>query len=240
MVIGLGIVAIVFFIISFVITHNNAAQLLSGYNTMTELERENVDIIGYVNYFRRFYRLFSLLYFALGTLLYYFVNVDVAGVYMVVFPLLAVMIQTLRSAKFNIQNTGKSARVAVALLIGIILLVAGLLWLGYKENKFIIQNNTLTITGIYGETIPVSQIRSTALVDEIPKISLKTNGFALGNASKGYFKTKSGERVKLLLNKKQAPYLLLVTNEGRKIYYSSDSARTKRSYTELLSVVKNN
>lgn len=240
MILGIGIVALVFFGISFIITHGNAAQLLSGYNTMSEQERESVDIVGYVNYFRKFYRMFSLTYFLLGVLIYYFVNVDAAGVYMVIAPLIAVLIQSVRSAKYNIQNNNKSAKVVGALLVGIIVLVIGLLWLGYKENELLIQKDALTISGMYGETIPFSAIDSIALVNELPEISMKSDGFALGNASKGHFKTKAGERIKLIVNKKQAPYLFVLTNEGKKIYYSSDSAQTRGRYLELASVLTTN
>lgn len=233
MLIGLSIVALVFLGISFIITHGNAAQLLSGYNTMSEQERENVDIVGYVNYFRKFYRVFSILYFLLGALLYFFVNVDVAGVFMAIAPLVAVLIQSLRSARYNIENNNKSAKVVGSLLAGIILFVIGLLWLGYKENEFVLETNALKITGIYGETIPFNAIDSVALVNELPEISMKSNGFALGNAAKGHFTTKAGEQVKLLVNKKQAPYLFVQTTDGKKIYYSSNSAQTRLQYLNL-------
>ena len=240
MIIGLSIVALVFFGISFIITHGNAAQLLSGYNTMSVEERENVDIIGYVNYFRKFYRVFSVLYFLLGALLYFIVDVDAAGVFMVIAPLVAVFIQSIRSARYNIENNNKSAKVVGSLLVGIILLVLGLLWLGYKENELVLENNALKITGIYGETIPFNAIDSIALVNELPEISMKSNGFALGNASKGHFTTKAGERVKLLLNKKQGPYLFVLTTEGEKIYYSTDSAQTRTRFLELATRLGNN
>jgi hypothetical protein len=234
MIVGLSIVALVFLGISFIITHGNAAQLLSGYNTMSEQERENVDIIGYVTFFRKFYRVFSVVYFFGGAILFYFVNTDVAGVFMVIAPLVAVLIQSLKSATYTIENNNKSAKVVGSLLVGIILLVIGLLWLGYKENELVLENNDLKITGIYGETIPLNAIDSIALVNELPEISVKSNGFALGTASKGHFKTKDGEPVKLLINQKSGPYILIQKADNSKLYYSSKKLSTIRLYQQLL------
>lgn len=44
----------IFIGISFLINQNNAKDLLSGYNTMSDVEKQNFDIATYVLYFKKF------------------------------------------------------------------------------------------------------------------------------------------------------------------------------------------
>lgn len=67
----------------------------------------------------------------------------------------------------------------------------------------------------------------------IAKITLKTNGFALGSVRKGYFKTENGEIVKLILNAENKPYILLKKLDGKKIYFSAREASHKNLVGEL-------
>lgn len=233
MVIAFGIVALVFFALSFILTQNNGAQLLSGYNTLSDEERNAVDLNGYITYFRKFFRFFSIIYFVLGLLLYYFVDTDVAGIFLAIAPLLAVFIQTYKSSKYIKEKNNKSTKIALIILTAIIVFVGVLLAVGYKENEIIVEKSSLTITGVYGETIQFVAIDSLALLDSLPAIRMKTNGFALGSASKGKFTTKAGEAVTLILNRKQSPYLFLQKTDGTKIYYAADSAKTKQVYDQL-------
>jgi hypothetical protein len=58
-------------------------------------------------------------------------------------------------------------------------------------------------------------------VDQLPPISIKANGFAAGDYAKGSFKTKDGRAVRLYVNKKSSPYLLIKSEQGD-IYYNHD------------------
>ncbi|NLO50143.1 MAG: hypothetical protein GX103_03125 [Bacteroidales bacterium] len=60
-------------------------------------------------------------------------------------------------------------------------------------------------------------------MNQIPRITLKTNGFALGSINKGYFKTEDGEIIKLILNSDNKPYILFTKADGERIYYSAKS-----------------
>ena len=103
----------------------------------------------------------------------------------------------------------------------------------YNENKIITDNNIINITGEYGEKINIREIKSISLVDSLPDISIKMNGFALETIKKGLFKTQSDETVKLIINSDQHPLLLITTEDGRKIYYSAKTNSNKQLYDEL-------
>ena len=50
---------------------------------------------------------------------------------------------------------------------------------GFKEHKLVFEpGNVLTMTGVYGEKIVPSDIRTVDLVNQLPEMTMKTNGFA--------------------------------------------------------------
>ena len=93
--------------------------------------------------------------------------------------------------------------------------------LGLKEDKLIVHSESIEFEGSYGEVLNQSEIQSIEFVKQLPKITLKTNGFALGRISKGYFKTDQGETIKLIINSDKEPYILFTKTNGKKIYFSA-------------------
>jgi hypothetical protein len=107
-----------------------------------------------------------------------------------------------------------------------------LLYYGNKTSEFIIHRQDIEITGVYGETIRFNDIKQLSLCYDFPDIRLKTNGFAMSNVKKGYFKTVDDEKIKLILNSKELPCLLIELNSGKKVYYSKTADINKRLFEE--------
>ncbi len=84
-----------------------------------------------------------------------------------------------------------------------------------------------------------SEIQSIELVDQLPEIILKTNGFALGTINKGFFKTKNEEIVKLILNSDNKPVILFTKTDGKKIYYSAKDKSNKIVVDEMRKTLPN-
>lgn len=241
------------------LTVGNAGQLLAGYNTMSEEERRGFDLEGYIPFFRRFHWFLGLSFLAGGFGLYYLVDVDVAGIFLGVYPILAYIYFLWASRRFyrtageagSAGSSGaiKSSIVGIWVLVGSLVFVLGIMALGYQEDRLTvqtlsgnptsseIQEFSIRIGGMYGETIPLSDIQSIALLDTLPKITFRENGFALGRISKGYFRTADKERVKLILNARKPPYILITKTNGRKIYYSARSGSTLEQYQQLESIL---
>jgi hypothetical protein len=215
--------SVLFVAIGFVVTENNAKYLLSGYNTLPEADRKKVDIKAYIAYFRKFHIFFGLSFLVLGALLYYFISRNVAGVFLVVYPVLAYIGFVATSAKYSKGLSTKWNKVGILILIGTLVFVTVLLGYGFKENTLTFDSQSIEFKGMYGETLSASQIASIELVNQIPRITLKTNGFALGSINKGYFKTEDGEIIKLILNSDNKPYILFTKADGERIYYSAKS-----------------
>jgi len=108
-----------------------------------------------------------------------------------------------------------------------------------KDNEIKIVNNSIEISGDYGDELKINNLKSVTLVKEFPEIDSKISGAALEIIKKGYFKTKSNEEVKLLINSKQSPIVLIETKENKKIYYSAKEKSNTLIYNELIRKMKN-
>ena len=214
-------ISLLFIAIGFIVTENNAKYLLSGYNTMSEEERKKVDIKAYIPYFRKFHIFLGVSFFLIGTLLTYLINENAGGIFVGVYPIFAYIYFICTSSKYFTGVPTKGNKIGVFILVGTLIFVIGLIGLGFKEDKIIFNSSSIEFEGSYGEVVPQTEIQSIELVDDKPKITMKTNGFALGTIKKGYFKTDKAEIIKLILNSDNKPYLLLTKSNGKKIYFSA-------------------
>lgn len=256
--------------IGLILTESNARSLLTGYNTMSEEERRGFNIKGYVPFFRRFHLWLGLSFLVGGCGLYYLVDVDAAGIFLGVYPILAYIYFLWASKRFSDPaatssvpatrtSFGTGYKAGMWILVGSLIFVLGLMALGYQEDRLTVEPGgreinavgagsnfsqdgghasdraSLRISGMYGETISLSEIQSFALIDTLPKITFRENGFAMGRISKGYFRTADKERVKLILNTKTPPYILITKTNGRKIYYSARNASILEQYQHIKS-----
>lgn len=225
--------SVLFIGIGFTVTENNAAYLLAGYNTMTEEERKNFDLKSYIIYFRKFHLFLGLSFLVIGLIIHYLMSENAGGIFLGVYPILAYLYFVLRTAKYTNGSRTKWHKAGVYIMLGALILVLGVFGLGYQENKLVITAGNIKLEGIYGEELNLAAIQSVALVNELPKITLRTNGFAAGTVSKGYFRTQAGENIKLLINADNQPYLLITKKSGGKIYFSAKSNSNEKIYHEL-------
>ncbi|MCK0189578.1 DUF3784 domain-containing protein [Arenibacter sp. F20364] len=228
--IGTGLL---FIAMAFLVTINNAKYLLSGYNSMSEEERKNVDIKLYIPYFKKFHLILGVSFITIGLLLYYAIGEAASGIFIGVYPILAYIYFMRESNKFWKGSSNKWNKIGIYVLVGALILIVGLLAMGFKENLVIISAENIQFQGNYGETLNASEIKSVTLVDHLPKITSKTHGFALGSVRKGYFETNDGEKVKLILNSDSKAYLLFIKVNGDKIYYSAKEKPSVDLYNEI-------
>ena len=225
-IIGLGAL---FILIGILINVNNAKYLLSGYNTMSEPEREKVDSVSYLSTFRKFHIFLGISLLLITSVLYFFISQIAAGIFMTVYPLLAYL-YFIWSSKRLIPVSGKGNKAAIATVIATLLLTAVLLTMGITEDELTYDSEKVQIQGWYGETIKYSEIATVALVDKLPEIVLKSNGFALGKIRKGYFKTAQDEKIKLIVNADNKPIVRITKNDSTEIYYISGAQSNQKLF----------
>lgn len=104
---------------------------------------------------------------------------------------------------------------------------------GGQEPEVTVTADAVSFEGMYGEHIERGDIEQIQLRDELPTITLRTNGYALGSTLKGWFQTREHGKVKLLLRTDQPPWIYLYRDGGLLIYGSVEPQRTEQLYREL-------
>ena len=226
-------ISLLFVGIGLIVTENNAKYLLSGYNTMSEEDQKKVDIKAYIPNFRKFHLFLGASLFLLGAAFTYLISEVAGGIFLTIYPLIAYIYFFITGRKHWKAVSFKGNKTALIILVGSLLFVLGLMGRGIKENTLRLESDTVVFNGSYGETLSSSDIQSIELVDQLPQITFKTNGFGLGSVRKGYFRTKEKEVVKLILNGDQKPIILITKTDGKKIYYSSRSTSNEDIVDEI-------
>jgi len=229
-------VSLLFLVIAFSVTRNNARYFLSGYNTMSDENRKKVDLPGYIIFFRKFHLFLGLSFFIVGMILYYLAGVKAAGIFIGIYPLLAYIYFIPVSTRFFRGLTTRWHRAVVIILSVTLVSIITLFWYSFSDNDLIVHSQGLELKGMYGESLEESEIDRVELIYELPGIALRTNGFALGSSRKGYFKTESGEIIKFILNTDASPFILITTGTGQKIYFSSANRSSQSLFEEIRKV----
>jgi hypothetical protein len=225
--------SLLFIVIGFIVTENNAKYLLAGYNTMSNEERKKVDIKTYIGYFKKFHLFLGASFFLIGMLLIYSGYENETSIFIVAYPLLAYIYFIATSTKYF--NAKKNKIGALLLGIGLIFIVVMFIR-DFKETKLILNSNSIEFQGDYGEIVPFEKIKSIQLVNEKPKIVQRTNGFSAGTIKKGFYKTDTGEKVKLIINAENKAYILITKSDGNKIYYSSKEESNEKLFEKIKSI----
>lgn len=229
-IIGLGIL---FLAIGFILTENNAKHMLSGYNTLSEEERKKFDLKAFIPFYKYFHIFLSISFVSIGLALN-FLSKNAAGIFLAVYPILAYMYFIWRSNQYYKGKSDSKNKLAVLVLGVTLIFVLALLGMGFKEDTIEVKNNSLEISGSYGEEINYNDIQSISLTNDLPKITRRTNGFSLGKIKKGYYKSTAG-KIKLILNSDNKPFLKINKKDGSPIFYSSKN----QSIKDIMNKIKN-
>ncbi|REA62008.1 hypothetical protein DSL64_10105 [Dyadobacter luteus] len=229
------LLSVIFLSVGFIVTRNNAKYILSGYNTMSEAKRALFDIEGYLKFFKRFHILLGISLF-LGTVLISLINNNWASMFMTLYPLVAYMYMIIAGNKYNSDKGQKLTSYVVG---GAVLLVAAFVvtsqFSDYETSELVLKDNVLEIKGSFGVRLTKQEILDVKLVDKLPErdgMMSKVGGFAAGDYAKGSFRLKGKKVVKLYVNKKISPIILLATSKGD-VYYNSDEESADELYKKI-------
>jgi hypothetical protein len=89
---------------------------------------------------------------------------------------------------------------ALILVVLLIFLPALLIIKGSKPSGIRLSDRSFTIDGMYGLTVNYSNIRIIDTVASLPRIKMRTNGFASGSILKGNFRMSDKTKAKLFVN----------------------------------------
>jgi hypothetical protein len=113
---------------------------------------------------------------------------------------------------FDSSNRSGYFILASIIMAGLILPVI-LIITGGKETKLELTDSAFTINGMYGLTVDYSKVVNIDTLSILPRIKVRTNGYALGNTLKGNFKLYDQSKVKLFVEEGIPPYIHIKTDE---------------------------
>lgn len=116
-----------------------------------------------------------------------------------------------------------------------ILLIVGFVFIpNMIETKINVEPNELKIKGVYGLTISYSDIEQIDTISIMPKISLRTNGYAFGKTLIGNFKLSDDSHVKLFIKKGITPFIMIKSKGQLPVYINfKEKKKTIDLYNEL-------
>ena len=121
---------------------------------------------------------------------------------------------------------------AAIILLGLILPIV-LIISGRKETTLEFSDSAFTINGMYGLTVDYSKIITVDTIGTLPRIKVRTNGFALGNSLKGNFRLYDQTKVKLFVEAGIPPYIHIKTDETELYLNFNDPSRTIELYRKI-------
>ncbi|MER2000243.1 MAG: hypothetical protein ABS882_10730, partial [Lysinibacillus sp.] len=123
--------------------------------------------------------------------------------------------------------------------ISLIVMVISLIFVGIvlftsmRPTTYTVEQQSITISGSYGETIAFEDFVQLELLEKMPDIGVRTNGSSLGSKLKGNFKLKNGEKVKLFIDKAKPPFIRLETKDQIFYFNETDAQKTKDLFEQL-------
>ena len=91
---------------------------------------------------------------------------------------------------------------------------------------------TFEITGLYGDEWKVEDIEKIELLNEMPIVTYKENGFGMSNLSKGYFHVEAYGS-SLLFIRNGGPYLLIELKDEIIFINGENSEQTQSWYEQI-------
>ncbi|WP_226677859.1 DUF3784 domain-containing protein [Mesobacillus jeotgali] len=138
-------------------------------------------------------------------------------------------------SKYEIKEKRKPSYIFSSLIaIGTIGFIVGLFFTGYQDFELKDYEDSFEITGMYGGEWDYAEIRRVELLEEMPDVTWKQNGFGLATMAKGIFKVKDYGSSLLFIHKGSQPYLFIVT-ENDKIFINSKNPDETAEWYGLLS-----
>jgi hypothetical protein len=127
------------------------------------------------------------------------------------------------------------------IFIGLSVLVAAwVAWNFYAYTKppsIELSNFTFRVgTGLHGADLALADIESVTLVDNLPRILRRTNGFSSGGLLRGNFLLEEWGRGELFINRNSPPYLVVRSRDTFLVVNFEGADRTRELYRQLISL----
>ncbi|WP_294188427.1 DUF3784 domain-containing protein [uncultured Clostridium sp.] len=227
-----SLISLLFVLIGLAIKKYKCYWLISGYNTLSKDKKRNVDIEEVGKHIARMCYLIALI-IILGAIITKYFEIS-----FFIFAFLIVVV--IFGYLFYIQKFDHNKKsIAENIFIVVIAFITFAIMLitfssGKEPNEIRVTDTSIIIEGNFGTSIKKKDIKELVLVDTLPEIALRVNGYSDGSLiRKGDFKLKNGDRVKLYIESKGGPYIKISTISTEIYINYKDSNKTIESFNNL-------
>lgn len=130
------------------------------------------------------------------------------------------------------HDKGRSVVIIVAVVISVVTVTV--LERSDKSSQIEVKDSVLHISGMYGRDIPMEDIATMEVLDEMPVMAMRTNGSSFKNKNKGHFLTQNDEKCLLFVTYNGGPCIELRTADDL-IYLNRE---TPEETTKLIDELK--
>lgn len=227
-----------FLLFGYLILKKEAYGLISGFAMKSEEEQQELIKNGYPQASGK--GLVHSGFILLGGLVLHFFNVSNAIIISWVVMTIYLFAYLLYISKLDLERTRK--RNVIILLVTIVFtigIISFAFYVGASENELTIKDQQLQISGTYGVEWPLEEITSVELVEELPKVQMRTNGYAFNDRLKGRFRLEGLGNGRLFLFLDNQPFIYIEKSEDYLFINSKDIAVTFQWFEDLKQAVEN-
>lgn len=230
-------------VMGLLVDKGKAYFLISGYNTYSKEKKKNVDVqaiakyMGYYSYLNGFISYLAGILTAAGV---QNLMVPVIVFFVISTGVLLVKLQKYDGNMFDEGGKLKSEGKKQLTVTGIITLltvvfVGAVLFFSTRPTMVVPSEDSFEIKGMYGEVVHYKEINTVELLTDLPAITMRTNGSAVGPKLRGHFNTREYGAVKLFLDKSKPPYLYIETSKRRFVINFENAEKTTEFYETIVS-----
>src|SRR5699024_3144666 len=214
-------------------------MLLSGFHKRSKEEKEYLEESGYLDALGKLFTITFWIFaitFILGLLpIPYGFEIGIS-VFLIYLLIGMVCIQ-----RYEVPHKRKKMTWIMSIISGATLLfVIGITAVGYLDNEVTVNEVTFEISGMYGVEWDVADIEMVELLDELPEVNIKTNGFATSNLLKGRFRLEDpyGSGLLFIHKNSDSKVLYVATDDDYVMINKKYANETEDIYEELVRVVE--
>jgi len=208
-------------------------NLIAGYNTLSKAQKENVNIEGLSSFLRK-----GFIIIGLSIIVDYFLSkwiglTLIANSMILIVTIVGVFVLVIMAQRFD-HREKKQSKIIYIVLGLVLLLVVGQITYGSMSSKTTINNDSIRFSGMYGFELNLNEIQHIELLNQIPTINKRTNGFSFWTIKKGTYNLDQFGNCRLLIHSDMPPYLLVSKKSGDKIIINfKDSCETVNLYSQI-------
>ncbi|WP_462413331.1 DUF3784 domain-containing protein [Neobacillus sp. Marseille-QA0830] len=137
-------------------------------------------------------------------------------------------------SRYDVPRKRKqSYLISTSLFVAVMALIGVIMYQGYKDYQLTLQKQTFEITGPYGDKWSYQDVKQVELLDKMPEVTYRQNGFGVSTMLKGKFKVENYGNALLFIRKNSPPYIYIETSKQNLFINAKTPEQTEQWFADL-------